>query len=130
MKMLAFASRNAKEIIRDPLNMAFGIGFPLVVMLLLSAIQANIPVDLFKINHLVPGIAIFALSFVSLFSGMLIAKDRSTSFLLRLFASPLTSKDFITGYTLPMIPLAIIQILVCFIAALGLGLHYTPNIFL
>ncbi|NLV84204.1 MAG: ABC transporter permease, partial [Spirochaetales bacterium] len=99
MKMLAFASRNAKEIIRDPLNMAFGIGFPLVVMLLLSAIQANIPVDLFKIDHLVPGIAIFALSFVSLFSGMLIAKDRSTSFLLRLFASPLTSKDFITGYT-------------------------------
>ena len=130
MKMLAFASRNAKEIIRDPLNMAFGIGFPLVVMLLLSAIQANIPVDLFKIDHLVPGIAIFALSFVSLFSGMLIAKDRSTSFLLRLFASPLTSKDFITGYTLPMIPLAIAQMLVCFIAALGLGLQYTPNIFL
>lgn len=130
MKMMAFASRNMKEIIRDPLNIAFGIGFPLVVMLLLSAIQANIPVELFKIDHLVPGIAIFALSFVSLFSGMLIAKDRSTSFLLRLFTSPLMSSDFITGYTLPMIPLAIAQMLVCFIAALGLGLQYTPNIFL
>jgi ABC-2 type transport system permease protein len=31
MKTLAFASRNAKEILRDPLNLAFGIGFPLAV---------------------------------------------------------------------------------------------------
>ncbi len=88
MKLLAFASRNSKEILRDKLNLAFGIGFPVVLLLLLTAIQSNIPVPLFVIDHLAPGIAVFGLSFVSLFSGMLIAKDRTSSFMLRLFTSP------------------------------------------
>ena len=67
MRMLAFANRNTKEIIRDPLNLGFGLGFPLVLLFLLSAIQANIPVSLFEIEHLAPGIAVFGLSFITLF---------------------------------------------------------------
>ena len=78
MRSLIFASRNRKEMLRDPLSLAFGIGFPLVLLLLLSAIQANIPVSLFKIEQLAPGIAVFGLSFISLFSGTLIAKDRTS----------------------------------------------------
>jgi ABC-2 type transport system permease protein len=128
MKLLAFTSRNNKELLREPVNLAFGIGFPLVVLLLLSAIQANIPVDLFRIESLVPGIAVFGLSFLSLFSGMLIAKDRTTSFLMRLFASPLTSSDFIIGYTLPLVPMALAQSAVCFIAAFFLGLAVNFNV--
>jgi ABC-2 type transport system permease protein len=119
-----------KEILRDPLNLAFGIGFPLVVLLLLSAIQANIPVDLFSIEKLVPGIAVFGLSFLSLFSGMLIAKDRTTSFLIRLFTSPLTASNYILGYVLPMIPLALAQSAICFIAAFFLGLPVSENVLL
>ena len=38
MRMLTFASRNTKEILRDPLNLAFGLGFPLVLILLLSVL--------------------------------------------------------------------------------------------
>ena len=68
MKMLTFASRNAKEILRDPLNLAFGLGFPAVLILLLTAIQANVPVPLFEIAHLTPGIIVFGLSFMTLFS--------------------------------------------------------------
>lgn len=128
MKMLAFASRSTKEILRDPLNLAFGIGFPLVLMLLLSAIQANIPVSLFEIDNLAPGLAVFGLSFISLFSGTLIAKDRSTSFLARLFSSPLTAIDFILGYTLPLIPMAVMQSLICFLVAAFLGLEININI--
>ena len=128
MKMLAFASRNTKEILRDPVNLAFGIGFPLVLMLLLSAIQANIPVSLFEIDNLAPGLAVFGLSFISLFSGTLIAKDRSTSFLARLFSSPLTAIDFILGYTLPLIPMAVMQSLICFLVAAFLGLEININI--
>ena len=56
MRMVTFANRNAKEILRDPLTLFFGLGFPLVLLLLLSAIQANIPVPLFEIQHLTPGI--------------------------------------------------------------------------
>ncbi len=130
MKTLAFASRNSKEILRDRLNLAFGIGFPVVLLLLLSAIQSNIPVELFVIDHLAPGIAVFGLSFISLFSGMLIAKDRTSSFMLRLFTSPLTSSHFIFGYTLPLVPMAILQVAVCFIVAFFLGLTVSINVLL
>ena len=128
MKMLAFASRNVKEMLRAPLNIAFGIGFPVTVLLLLTAIQSNVPVDLFNLEKLTPGIAVFGLSFISLFSATLISKDRSTSFLMRLFTSPLSSAEFILGYTLPMLPIAIAQSLVCFAAAVILGLTPTLNI--
>ncbi len=128
MRCLTFVTRNRKEILRDPLTLAFGIGFPLVILLLLSAIQANIPVDLFMIDRLVPGIAVFGLSFITLFSSMLIAKDRTSSFLLRLFSSPMKASDYILGYTLPMIPISIAQSLICFAAALCLGLTFNINL--
>lgn len=127
MRCMAFASRNIKEMLRDPLNMAFGLGFPVVVLLLLTAIQANIPVSLFELPALTPGIALFGLSFVSLFSATLIAKDRSTSFLLRLFATPLGAADYILGYTLPLLPLAVGQSVVCYLVAWILGLPITVN---
>jgi ABC-2 type transport system permease protein len=95
MKFLVLSSRNSKEILRDPINLFFGVGFPIILLLLLSAIQLNVPTNLFHINNLSPGIVIFGLSFFSLFSGTLIAKDRASSFMMRLFASPLTSTDFI-----------------------------------
>lgn len=130
MRMLWFASRNRKEMLRDPLNLAFGLGFPVAIMLLLSAIQANIPVELFTIDRLTPGIAVFGLSFVTLFSATLISKDRTGSFLLRLFTSPMTSSDFIWGYILPIFPMALAQIAVCFAVAIALGLTVTINILL
>ena len=127
MRMMRFAGRNTKEILRDKINLMFGLGFPLVVLFLLTAIQSNIPVSLFELSSLTPGIAVFGLSFVSLFSGMLIAKDRSSSFMVRLLASPLTASDFIAGYTLPLMPLAMGQTVVCFIAAVALGLEFSPE---
>ena len=130
MRLFIFASRNRKELLRDPANLAFGIGFPLVVLLLLSAIQANIPVSLYKVESITPGIAVLGLSFLSLFSGMLIAKDRTSSFLMRLFASPLSSSDFILGYTLPLVPMAMAQSVICFIAAFFLGLAVNSNVLL
>jgi ABC-2 type transport system permease protein len=130
MKYIAFASRNSKEMLRDPLNLAFGIGFPLAILLLLSAIQANVPVELFAIDSLIPGIAVFGLSFISLFSGMLIAKDRSTSLLMRLFTAPLKASDYILGYTIPLIPMALVQMMIAFIVAFFLGLPANVNVLL
>ena len=128
MRMLTFAQRNTKEILRDPLNLAFGLGFPLVLILLLSAIQANVPVPLFEIQHLAPGITIFGLAFITLFSATIIAKDRGSSLLQRLYTTPLTATDFILGYTLPMVPIAVAQCVVCYAAAVVLGLPVTVNI--
>ncbi len=128
MRILTFANRNTKEIIRDPLNFAFGLGFPLVLILLLSAIQANVPVKLFEIQRLAPGICVFGLSFMTLFSATLIAKDRGSSFLHRLYTTPLTPLDFILAYTLPIIPFSVSQSIICYLVAIILGLEITVNI--
>ena len=128
MKMRAFAKRCAKEILRDPLNMVFGLGFPVVLLLLLSAIQANIPVELFAIERLAPGISVFGLSFMTLFSATLIARDRESALLQRLYTTPLTPADFILGYLLPMVPIALAQSAVCYLVAVGLGLPLSWNI--
>lgn len=130
MKVLVFASRNNKEILRDKINLAFGLGFPIILLLLLTAIQSNIPSPMFCLDHLTPGIAVFGLSFISLFSGMLIAKDRESSLMLRLFTSPLKASHFIFGYTIPLFPMALAQISICFIVALFLGLTFSFRIFL
>jgi len=128
MRMFAFAKRCAKEILRDPINIFFGLGFPIVLLLLLSAIQANVPVEIFEIERLTPGITVFGLSFMTLFSATLIAKDRESSLLQRLYTTPLKSCDYILGYMLPLIPIAIVQSVVCYLVAIILGLPITINI--
>ena len=128
MRMLTFAKRCAKEILRDPINLGFGLGFPLVLLLLLSALQANIPVSLFAIDTLTPGITVFGLSFMTLFSATLIAKDRESTLLQRLYTTPLTGLDFILGYMLPVLPIALGQTLICYLFALLLGLTFSVNI--
>lgn len=130
MKMSAFASRNSKEILRDRLNVIFGLGFPLIVLLLLTLIQSNVPIELFALPKLTPGVAVFGLSFVSLFSATVISKDRSSSLVLRLYSSPLRPADYILGYTLPLLPMSIAQSLICFAVAILLGLEWSVNILL
>ena len=128
MRMMTFAKRCTKEILRDPINLGFGLGFPLVLLVLLSAMQANIPVSLFEINTLTPGITIFGLSFMTLFSATLIAKDRESALLQRLYTTPLTGLDFIIGYMLPILPIALGQTVVCYLFAIPLGLTFSANV--
>lgn len=128
MRMWAFSSRTAREILRDPLTLFFGLGFPLILLFLLTAIQANVPVSLFEIERLTPGIAVFGLSFVTLFSATLISRDRETAFLWRLYTTPLTAADFILGYALPIIPIAAVQSAVCYTAALFMGLRLSAAV--
>ena len=128
MRMMTFAKRCTKEILRDPINLGFGLGFPLVLLLLLSALQKNIPASLFEIDTLTPGITVFGLSFMTLFSATLIAKDRESALLQRLYTTPLTGFDFIMGYMLPLLPLALGQTIICYLFAIPLGLTLSANI--
>ena len=128
MRTMTFARRCAKEILRDPLNLCFGLGFPLVLLLLLSTMQKNIPVSLFTIDTLTPGITVFGLSFLSLFSATLIAKDRESAFLQRLYTTPMRGLDFILGYMLPLIPIALGQTAICYLFAIPLGLTIRVHI--
>ena len=128
MRMLTFARRCAKEVLRDPLTCGFGLLFPLALLLMMTAIQANIPVPLFELERLTPGITVFGLSFLTLFSATLIAKDRESAFLQRLYTTPLTASDFIIGYLLPFLPVALVQTIVCYAAAVAMGLALSLNI--
>ena len=127
MKWLVFAKRNAKEILRDPLTLMFGLGFPVILLLLLTMIQRNIPVALFELETLTPGIVVFGYSFLALFAALLVSKDRGTSFLLRLFSSPMRASDFILGYLLPLLPMAAVQCLLTYLVAAVLGLSLTVH---
>jgi ABC-2 type transport system permease protein len=120
--MVTFAKRCCKEILRDPVNLFFGLGFPLVLLLLLSSLQKNIPVSLFEIDTLAPGITVFGLSFMTMFSASLISKDRESAFLQRLYTTPMTGLDFILGYMLPLLPIALGQAALCFLFSIPLGL--------
>ena len=128
MRMMTFAKRCSKEILRDPINLGFGLGFPLVLLLLLTTIQKNIPVHLFEIDTLAPGITVFGMSFITLFSATLIAKDRESALLQRLYTTPLTGLDFILGYMLPLLPIAIGQTIVCYLFSIPLGLTVSIHI--
>ena len=125
--MLCFATRCAKEILRDPLTLFFGLIFPLVLLLLMTLIQHNIPVNLFRPEQLTPGIAVFGLSFFALFSAMLISRDRSSAFLLRLYSTPLRAVDFLLGYLLPLLPMALLQGAIVYIVSLPLGLPFSSR---
>lgn len=126
MKSLIFAKRTMKEILRDPLSYLFCLAFPLVMLLLMTVINKSIPPEagmkIFNIEYLAPGIAVFGLTFVMLFTCLQISKDRSTALMNRLYASPMSPVDFIAGYTLPLLLLAIAQSLVCMVAAVIVGM--------
>ncbi len=128
MRMLTLARRNAREILRDPLTVLFSLGFPLVLLALFHTIQQNIPVSMFELPHVTPGLAVFGFSFLTLFSATLIARDRESALLQRLYTMPLTATDFILAYMLPLLPLALVQCLICFLAAMLLGLTPTANV--
>ena len=128
MRMLTFANRCTKEILRDPATLGFGLGFPLVLLFLMSIIQANIPVSLFEIDKLTPGITVFGLSFMTLFSATLISKDRESAFLHRLYTTPLTGFDFILGYLLPILPISLCQTLLCYLFAIPFGMKINFNL--
>ena len=130
MRLLKFSIRVFKEIVRDPLTLFFGLGFPIVLLCLMSAIQANIPVNLFEINSLAPGITVFGLSFMTLFSSLLIAKDRESALMQRLYTTPIKPIEYIIGYTLPLLVISLVQSIVSFSFAFILGLKFTFNLVL
>ena len=96
MRMLNFAKRNFKELIRDPLSLIFEVLLPLLLLFIFQ--QINIPGEIYEIQNFVPGIIVFGFSFITLFTATLIAKDRDSSLLTRLGISPMKSSDFIIGY--------------------------------
>ena len=127
MRIINFAKRNFKEIARDPLSLIFAIILPLFLLFVFQ--QFNIPNESYKLENFTPGMVVFGFSFITLFTAMLISKDRTTSLLIRLGVSPMKSREYILGYMLSIIPIILIQNTLFFLLAIGLGLRFSINIF-
>ncbi len=125
-RVFAFTNRNIKELIRDPLSFVFALLLPLFLLFIFQ--QFKIPNEAYKLTNFTPGIIIFGFSFLTMFTAMLVAKDRSSSLLLRLSASPMTSKEYVLGYFLSCIPLSIIQMVLFYLLAIPLGLSFSVSI--
>ena len=128
MRTLNFAKRNFKELMRDPLSLIFAIILPLFLLFIFQ--QFNIPSESYKLENFTPGIIVFGFSFITLFTAMLISKDRTTSLLIRLGVSPMKSIEYIMGYILSLIPIILIQNILFFVLAIVLGLSFSINIIL
>ncbi len=126
MKALNFAQRNFKEIIRDPLSLIFSVLLPLFLLFIFQ--QFNIPNEIFNVKNFTPGIIIFSFSFITLFTATLVAKDRTTSFLTRLFVSPMKPSDYIIGYIISFLPIVLFQNILFFSVSIYLGLSFNLNI--
>ena len=128
MRIISFAKRNIKELVRDPLSFLFSILLPIFLLFIFQ--QFKIPSEVYKLENFTPGIIIFSFSFISLFVAGLVAGDRETSLLARLYSSPMKPIEYILGYTLAMIPLTIIQSVLMFTTGILLGLEFSINIIL
>ncbi len=132
MRALVFTKRCMREIFRDPLTLFFGAAFPVILLVLLSVMNLNIPAEagmtMFRIENLMPGVIVFGFSFLALFGGMLLSGDRETAFLTRLFTSPLRARDFIAGYALPLFPAGLAQAVLCVLISFIFGLTPTLHI--
>lgn len=132
MKVLSLAGRNFKEAYREVGVIPLAVGQPVVFMLLFFFIDTGDPAapDIFQIDMLVPGIILFSLGFLTLFSALFLARDRQSALLTRLLATPLTAPDFILAYITPYILIALLQITACFIIGLILGMSFSTGILL
>lgn len=126
MRMINFAKRNFKELIRDPLSLIFEIALPLFLLFIFQ--QFDIPAENYRLENFTPSIILFGFSFISLFTATLIAKDRTSSLLIRLGTSPMKSSDYILGYILSLLPIVLIQNILFFLTAIILGLKFTISI--
>lgn len=131
-RSLAFAACNGRRLLKDPVTLFFGLAFPVVLLILMRSVEQASPVAIpvFEIGSLAPGMCLFGLSFLPLFTGQIVSRDREGAFLARLTASPMTAGDFILGYLLPMLPFAALQVAACLLVAGLLGLPWSGGMLL
>ncbi len=126
MRMLNFAKRNFKELVRDPLSLVFEIALPVFLLFIFQ--QFNLPDEIYRIENFTPAIILFGFSFITLFTATLVSKDRTSSFLIRLGTSPMKSSDYILGYIVSLVPIILFQDILFFVVAMLLGLKFSISI--
>ena len=68
MRTIIFAKRNFKEIVRDPVSIIFAVILPLFLLYIFQ--QFKIPNEIYNIENFTPGIIIFSLAFITMFTAI------------------------------------------------------------
>lgn len=123
-RIITFSKRNSKEILRDPLSWIFCVGVPVAMLVMFRVISVSTGENLtqFSLTYLTPGMVVFSFSFVALFMAINVSKDKNSSFLTRMFSSPMSVSDFFFGYFVPGAVIAFVQEIICFVASAVLAL--------
>jgi ABC-2 type transport system permease protein len=128
MRFAELAIRNFKEMWRDPISMGLDLGIPAGFLVIFWALGQSMGDESFlTTTMLVPGIVVFGFAFLLMFSAMMLSRDRESALLSRLLTAPLKPRDFILSYSLPYIPMVVLQIAVCFGIGALLGLETPEN---
>jgi ABC-2 type transport system permease protein len=131
MKTIIYAKRNSKELMSDRLSLIFMIGLPAFLLVFMVTLNRSLGVnDAFDPRNFVPSTIIFSYAFLTMFSAMLIAKDRSSSFLKRMFVSPLKAHHYVLGYMLPLVGIAFVQSIVLYLIGFLVGLTFSVHVLL
>ena len=126
MRSLELAKRNFREVWRDPLSLGITIGLPILLLLVLQLFgEAD---AFFTPTVLAPGIVLFGFVMLMFSSAMILSRDRETAFFSRLLTAPVRARDFVAAYSLPYLPVAIIQGIVLFGIGLFLGLEVSGSV--
>ena len=112
-RISALFKRNVKEILRDPLSLAFTFVLP-EAMLVIFYFAFHTKTSQFEMKYLCPSIIVFAQAFLSLFIGLLISADRDGAYITRLYVSGARAGEFIAGYALSAFPIALFQSILIF----------------
>lgn len=129
MRSKELAKRNVREVIRDPLSLGIAVALPLVLLLTLQALGGD-DTPFLTPTLLTPGIVLFGFVMVMFSSAMVLARDRETSLLARLLTTPLRSSDFVSGYSLPYLLVAVVQAAVLLAVGAMLGLDSAGSVVL
>lgn len=127
MRSSQLVKRNLREIWRDPLSLGIGIVLPVVLLLVLQSIGGD-DVPFMTPTLLTPGVTLFGFVMLMFASAMILAKDRETALLSRLFTTPLRSSDFVAAYSVPYVLVAVVLAVVLFVIGGLLGLEIDGSV--
>lgn len=125
---MALTTRNLKETMRDPLSLALTIALPAVLLLIFQTFGRFD--EIFQPTQLTPGIVVFGFVMVMFSGALLLAKDRETALFSRMLTAPLSAGEFVTGYALPYLPVALVQAAVLFGIGAVLGMEINGSFWL
>jgi ABC-2 type transport system permease protein len=103
MRIWQLFLRNLKETYRDLMALGFLLAFPLLFMVVFGAALGNTAT-------ITPGIIVFGLLILVPTSARIMARDKERGYLSRLLTTPTRPWEFITGYSLCLLVIAVLQI--------------------